>query len=99
METLRERLNDYRARESALVEQRELMEQVAQWAQRMGDGLDDLPQEKRREVLRLLLDEATIDGENNVNLTLAIPTEDLVLGHRYQVLGVSTVHLGDSLDW
>ena len=78
LESLRERLNDYRTRESARVEQRELMEQVARWAQRMGDGLDDLPEEKRREVLRLLLDEATIDGDNNVNLTLAIPAEDLV---------------------
>ena len=49
-----------------------------EWANRVGDGLDDLPQEKRREVLRLLLDEVTIDGENNVNLTLAVPTEELV---------------------
>ena len=51
---------------------------MGEWAERIGDGLDDLPDDKRREVLRLLLDEVTIDGENNVNLTLAIPTEDLV---------------------
>ena len=49
-----------------------------EWANRVGDGLDDLPQEKRRDVLRLLLDEVTIDGENNVSLTLAVPTEELV---------------------
>ena len=47
------------------------------WANRVGDGLDDLPQEKRREVLRLLLDEVTIGGENNVNFTLAVPMEEL----------------------
>ena len=29
-------------------------------------------------MLRLLLDEVTIDRENNVNLTLAVPTEELV---------------------
>ena len=78
LETLREKLNDSRARESAQVERRELAEQVVKWAERMGDGLDDLPQDKRREVLRLLLDEVTIDGENSVKLTLAIPTDDFV---------------------
>ena len=77
-ESLREKLNDCRARESAQVEQRMLAERVVEWAERIGDGVDDLPDDKRREVLRLLLDEVTIDGENNVNLTLAIPTEDLV---------------------
>ena len=49
-----------------------------EWAGWIGDGLDDLPQEQRREVLRLLLDGATIDKHNQVNLTLAIPTEDVV---------------------
>ncbi len=79
LESLREKLNDYRARESAQVEQRMLAKRVLEWAERMGDGLDDLlPDDKRQEVLRLLLDEVTIDRENNVNLTLAIPTEDLV---------------------
>ena len=78
LESLREKLNDYRARESAQVEQRMLAERVVEWAERIGDGLDDLPDAKRREVLRLRLDEVTIDRENNVNLTLAIPTEDLV---------------------
>ena len=35
--------------------------------------MDEMPEEQRREVLRLLL-----DGENNVNLTLAIPTEEFI---------------------
>ena len=78
LETLRERLADYRAKETASIEKRALGEHVVEWANRVGDGLDDLPQEKRRDVLRLLLDEVTIDGENNVNFTLAIPTEELV---------------------
>ena len=78
LETLREKLKDYRARESARDEQLELAEKVVEWAERIGDGLDDLPDDQRRELLRLLLDEVTIDGENRVNLTLAIPTEDLV---------------------
>ena len=78
LETLREKLAGYQARETAEMEKRMLGEHVVEWASRLGDGLDDLPQEKRREALRLLLDEVTIDGENNVNLTLAIPTEELV---------------------
>ena len=78
LETLREQLNEYRARESAHSERRELAERVVEWAEWVGDGLDDLPQEERREVLRLLLDGATIDKHNQVNLTLAIPTEDFL---------------------
>ena len=77
LESLRERVRDCRARESAQAGRRELAERVMEWAERMGNGLDDLPQEERREVLLLLLDEATIDRENTVNLTLAIPTGDL----------------------
>ena len=38
------------------MEKRALEEHVAEWANRAGDGLDDLPQEKGRVVLRLLLD-------------------------------------------
>ena len=98
LETLRARLADYRAKETASIEKRALGEHVVEWANRVGDGLDDLPQEKRRDVLRLLLDEVTIDGENNVNLTLAVPTEELVLDHRYQILAVEFVHgLNDGL--
>ena len=78
LETLLEKLNEYRARESAQSERRELAERVLEWAEWIGDGLDDLPQEERREVLRLLLDGATIDKNNRVNLTLAIPTEDFL---------------------
>lgn len=77
LESLREKVKDCRARESAQAGRRELAERVMEWAERMGTGLDDLPQEERREVLLLLLDEATIDRENKVSLSLAIPEGDL----------------------
>ena len=77
LESARRRLDDYRARESAQAGQREIAERVLEWAERIGDGLDDLAQEQRREVLRLLLEEVTINRENNLNFTLAIPSEDL----------------------
>ena len=73
LERLRARLDEYRTRASAHADQRLVLERVVEWTQRVGDGLDDLPAEERRELLNLLLDEATIDGENNVTLTLAIP--------------------------
>ena len=78
LETLRKALDDHRARESAQAEKRVLAEHIIEWAHRAGDRLDGLSDEGRREVLQLLLDGATIDKHNNVNLTLAIPTEDVV---------------------
>ncbi|MDE2683216.1 MAG: recombinase family protein [Chloroflexota bacterium] len=77
LESARRKLDDCQTRESAQAGQMELAERVMEWAELMGDGLDDLPQEKRREVLRLLLDEVTINRENHLTFTLAIPTEDL----------------------
>ena len=44
----------------------------------MGDRLDDLTDEGRREVLQFLLDGATIDGDYKVQITLAVPVEDSV---------------------
>ncbi len=78
LKTLRKALDDYRARESAQAEKRVLGEHIVEWARRAGDRLDDLSDKGRREVLHLLLDGATIDRDNKVNLTLAIPIEDVV---------------------
>ena len=78
LENLRARLDDHRNRETAETEKRLAMEHVIHWASRVGDDMDEMPEEQRREVLRLLLDGVTIDGENNVNLSLAIPTGDFV---------------------
>ena len=78
LETLRLKLDDYRAREMAEAEKRALGEHIVEWAHRVRGRLDDLGDEERREVLRLILDGATIDRSNNVDLTLAIPTEDVV---------------------
>ena len=77
LEAARATLNDLRARESMASEKRLLMENLVEWAGRFGHGLDDLPQEKRRDVLRLLVDQVLIDHNNNVSITLGIPTENL----------------------
>ncbi len=78
LETLRQALDDHRARESAQAEKRVLAEHIVEWTSQAEDKLDGLSDEGRREVLQLLLDGATIDRNNNVNLTLAIPTEDVM---------------------
>ena len=78
LETLRATLDDRRAREMAEAEKRALAEHIVEWTRRAGDRLDSLPDKGRREVLELLLDGATIDRDNKVNLTLAIPTEDVL---------------------
>ena len=78
LEAARARLDDLRARESMASEKRVLLENLVQWAGKFGEGLDDLPDEKRRDVLRLLVDQVVVDSDNNVNITLGIPTEDFV---------------------
>ena len=61
-----------------MVEKGMLLENVAAWSERIGDRLNDLPDEERRELLQSLLDRVTIDRDNNLNLTLAVPTEEFV---------------------
>ena len=57
-------------------EKRLLMENLVLWAGKFGHGLDDLPQEKRRDVLRLIVDQVLIDHDNRVSISLGIPTEN-----------------------
>ena len=78
LETLRGRLDEYRSQQTALAEKRNLMENTVIWAEKMGDRLDDLSDEGRREVLELLLDGVSIDRDNNVEITLAVPIDDFV---------------------
>ena len=78
LEASRASLHDLRARESMASDKRLLMENLLQWAERFGQSLDELPDEMRRDVLRLLVDQVVIDQDNNVSITLGIAAEDLV---------------------
>ena len=78
LEAVRAELDDYRARQSSATEKRELMENIVEWAARFGQELDDLPDEQRRDVLRLIVEEIVVDGDNNVRITLGIPAKRLV---------------------
>ena len=78
LEHYRAKLDDYRTRQSIGAEKRMLLEKVVEWSRTVGDGLDELTSEKRQEVLRLIVDGVTIDRDNSISITLAIPTQDFV---------------------
>ena len=76
LESLRAKVDDYRAREASGAKKRELTEAVLAWASNVGEGLDDLSPEQRKEVLRMVVEEVTVDRENNLDITLAVPIEE-----------------------
>ena len=78
LEGLRARLEDYRAREANGAEKRDLIQAVLAWAKKVGEGLDELTPDQRRELLRMVVEHVMIDRDNNVDITLAIPVDDSV---------------------
>ena len=75
LESVRAKLDDYRARQASGAEKRELMETVLAWAREVGEGLDEFNPEERKQLLQMVVDEVMIDRDNNVNITLAIPID------------------------
>ncbi len=73
LEHLRARVEDYRARAVTEVTREQLADSVQAWTERVGIGLDALTEEKKRDVLQDVVDEITVDGENNLVITVAIP--------------------------
>ena len=76
LESARARLDDYRAQEASEAEKRRLMEAVLAWAREVGQGLDELTPEQRREILQMIVEQIVIDRDNNVDITLAIPIDE-----------------------
>ena len=76
LESARAKLDDYRAREASGTEKRRLMETVLTWARNVGQGLDELTDEQRKEILQMVLEQVVIDRDNNVDITLAIPIDE-----------------------
>ena len=76
LESARAKLEDYRAREASGSEQRRLMEAVLSWAKEVGQGIDELTDGQRKEILQKVLERVVIDRENNVDITLAVPIDD-----------------------
>ena len=76
LESARTKLDDYRAREASGTEKRRLMETVLAWARNVGEGIDELTDEQRKEILQMVVEQVVIDRDNNVDITLAIPIDD-----------------------
>ena len=76
LESARAKLDDYRAREASGAEKLRLMETVLAWASDIGQGIDELTDEQRKEILQMVIEEVVIDRDNNVDITLAIPIDD-----------------------
>ena len=78
LESVRAKLDDYRAREASGAEKRALMEAVLAWARNVGTGLDEMAPEQRKELIQLVVEQVMVDRDNNVNITLGIPVDDFV---------------------
>ncbi len=76
LESARAKLDDYRVREASGAEKRRLMETFLAQARNVGQGIDELTDEQRKETLRMVLEQVVIDKHNNVDITLAIPIDD-----------------------
>ena len=76
LERARAKVDDYRAREASGTEKRRLMETVLEWAREVGQGIDELTDEERKEILQMVVEQVVIDRDNNVDITLAIPIDD-----------------------
>ena len=76
LESARAKLDDYRAREASGAEKRRLMETILTWARNVGQGIDELTDEQRKEILQMVVEQVVIDRDNNVDITLAIPIDD-----------------------
>ena len=76
LESVRAKLDEYRARAASGAEKRRLVETILAWAREVGQDLDELTSERRKEILQMILEEVVIDRDNNVNITLAIPIDD-----------------------
>ena len=72
-------VDDYRAQAAAGAERRAQVNMAIDWIKQMRQGVDALTPEQRRELLLVLVERATIDRNDNVDITVAIPTPELVV--------------------
>ena len=56
LESARAKLDDYHAQEAGGAEKRRLMEAVLAWAREVGQGLDEVTPEQRKEILQMIVE-------------------------------------------
>ena len=72
MESARLVLDDLRKQRAAAIDRVELADSVRAWVTRILEGLDELDDEGRRDLLRLILDGATIDEDGCIRMTVVL---------------------------
>ena len=85
LEMAREALDAARGRSEAARQAREMVGGIIAWSTRVADGLDTLTDSEKHDLLGLVLDRVTVDGENTVTLTLGIdpsPVSTVTTGTR-----------------
>ena len=75
LENVRAKLDDYRAWAASDAEKLRLKEAVFAWARDVGQGLDELTPEERKEFLQTVVEEVIVYRNDNVDITLAIPID------------------------
>ena len=75
LESAKERVEGLRIQQAANEERAGVANTVTAWAARIGEGLDDLDDDGRREVLRLVLESGTIDRNNSVRLHFVLASQ------------------------
>ena len=75
IEHLHAKAEEYRARAATAVTREQMAESVQAWAETVAQGLDTVSAEEQRGVLREVVDEITVDRDNNLVITIAIPME------------------------
>ena len=76
---LRASLDEYRNQMAMATEAWNTRAGASQWAEVVREGLEALSPEECREVLLLVLDGATIDGDDKVCITFSIPIQELAV--------------------
>ena len=74
LEFARRTVKDLSTRKAAASSHEGVAAAIREWADTINQGLDDLSDSERQEVLRLVMDGATIDKDNNVTLRVLVPS-------------------------
>ena len=75
LERVRAVLDGCRARSASGAENLRLKEAVLAWAREVGQGLDEMTPEQRKEFLQMVVEEVIVDRNDIVVITLGIPIE------------------------
>ncbi len=73
LERVRVVLDGYRARAASGAENLRLKEAVLAWAREVGQGLDEMTPEQRKEFLQMIVEEIIVHRNDKVVITLAMP--------------------------